>query len=101
MFIPANMTSHFQPLDLTINGIARKLFKDTFDEWYAAQVQKQLGDGSNTYAVEVKLSLSVLKPINGRWIIYTIICETKEKRSSKDLIRLVSAKQSHCLNWRK
>ena len=69
VFVPANMTSHFQPLDLTINGIAKTFLKDKFGEWYAAQVQKQLGDGSNIYAVEVKLSLSVLKPIHARWLI--------------------------------
>ena len=37
VFVPANMTSHFQPLDLTINGIAKTFLKDKFGEWYAAQ----------------------------------------------------------------
>ena len=30
--VPANMTKHYQPLDLTVNGYAKRFFKSKFTE---------------------------------------------------------------------
>ena len=35
VFVPANMTNYFQPLDLTVNGPAKQFLKGKFQEWYA------------------------------------------------------------------
>ena len=35
VFVPANMTHHFLPLDLTINGVAKKFLTTKVEEWYA------------------------------------------------------------------
>ena len=43
--------------------------KDKFGSWYAGEVSKQLNSGAGIYAVDVKLQLSVLKPIHARWLI--------------------------------
>lgn len=32
--VPANMTHFFQPLDLTVNGEAKRFMKDQFTNWY-------------------------------------------------------------------
>ena len=69
LYVPANLTRYFQPLDLTINGVAKTFLKDTFGSWYAGEVSKQLNSGAGIYAVDVKLQLSVLKPIHARWLI--------------------------------
>ena len=63
------MTKYFQPLDLTINGVAKTFLKDKFGNWYASEVTKQLDGGADVYAVDVKLQLSVLKPVHARWLI--------------------------------
>lgn len=40
--VPANMTHFFQPLDLTVNGEAKRFMKDQFTNWYSAEIQKQM-----------------------------------------------------------
>ena len=46
--VPANMTHFFQPLDLTVNGQAKKFCKNKFATWYsAAEVHKQVDSGIN------------------------------------------------------
>ena len=42
VFVPANMTGQFQPLDLTANGYAKKYCKKKLNEWYIEQITKQL-----------------------------------------------------------
>ena len=42
--LPANMTKHYQPLDLTVNGYAKKFLVKHFNEWYTAQISKLLED---------------------------------------------------------
>ena len=38
--VPANMTHFFQPLDLTVNGQAKKFCKEKFTTWYSQEVSK-------------------------------------------------------------
>ena len=33
VYVPANLTRYFQPLDLTLNGIAKTFLKDKFRVW--------------------------------------------------------------------
>ena len=63
VYVPANMTKYFQPLDLTVNGISKTFLKDKFAKWYAEQVTSQLNGGGDIYSIKVKLQLSVLKSI--------------------------------------
>ena len=39
--VPANMTKFYQPLDLTVNGHAKRFLKSKFSVWYADQISKQ------------------------------------------------------------
>ena len=63
------MTHFFQPLDLTVNGEAKRFMKDMFITWYSAEVQKQMESGNSTDEIEVDLRLSVLKPLNATWLV--------------------------------
>ena len=36
------MTHFFQPLDLTVNGEAKRLMKDKFTTWYSDKVKQQI-----------------------------------------------------------
>ena len=69
VFVPPNLTNHFQPLDLNINGFAKTFLKKEFQEWYAKKVQAQLDSGRNVYDISVDTKLSVIKPLHARWLI--------------------------------
>ena len=78
--VPANMTHFFQPLDLMVNGQAKKFSKNKFTMWYSAEVQKQLDCGINFEDVDVDLKLSVLKPIHATWLVeYNFFSSTEGK----------------------
>ena len=62
--VPANMTHFFQPLDLTVNGEAKRFMKDQFTMWYSAEIQKQMEATGNDDDIEVDPRLSVLKPLH-------------------------------------
>ena len=53
--IPANMTHHFQPLDLTVNGAAKHFMKQKFMDWYAKQVILSLEKGTSIEEIDVEL----------------------------------------------
>ena len=63
--VPSNMTHHFQPLDLNVNGQAKEFLKNKFECWYAKQVTDQIDSGSNVYDVK----LLIIKPIHGKWLL--------------------------------
>ena len=67
--VSANMTHFFQPLDLTVNGPAKKFYKDKFTTWYSADVQRQIESGTRLEDVEVDLRMSVLKPVHATWLV--------------------------------
>ena len=55
VFVPANMTGQLQPLDLAVNGYAKKYCKKKFNEWYMEQIMKQLDSGKPIHEIAVKL----------------------------------------------
>ena len=67
--VPANMTNLFQPLDLTVNGSAKAFMKRKFTEWYGSQISKALDDGVVLDDIDIKLRLSVLKPLHASWLV--------------------------------
>ena len=63
------MTKYYQLLDLTVNGYAKRYFKNIFNERYSQQVSSQLARGINLENIEVKLKLSLIKPIHTAWVV--------------------------------
>lgn len=63
------MTKFYQPLDLTVNGYAKRFLKKKFNEWYSEQVKTQLDAGINIEDVQVGLQLTKLKIIHAGWIV--------------------------------
>ena len=43
--VPANMTLFFQPLDLTVNGSAKKFMQNQFSKYYCNAVRAQIDSG--------------------------------------------------------
>ena len=69
VFVPENLTNHFQPLDLNVNGQAKQFLKRKFESWYADQVTKEIEKGTNVYSLNIETKLSVFKPLHSRWLI--------------------------------
>ena len=62
------MTQHFQTLDLTVNGPAKKFLTRKFEEWYADEVRKLVSNGKSIYNIEVPLKFPILKPLHVNWV---------------------------------
>ena len=66
--VPPNMTKYYQPLDLTVNGYAKKFMSQKFSSWYTHQISLQLEKGVPIDEIDVKLRLSLIKPLHAEWI---------------------------------
>ena len=74
--IPANCTDRLQPMDLSVNKSSKDQLKTQFMEWYSSRVYCNQADAKPT---PVDLCLSIMKPLNARWILkaYNYIKENK------------------------
>ena len=66
--ISANMTRFYQPLDLPVNGYAKKFMSRKFNSWCTDQINLPLDKGDPIDKVDVKLRLSLMKPLHAEWI---------------------------------
>ena len=69
MKIPPNMTHLFQPLDLTVNKVAKDFMKKKFSEWFSRQISIGLENGQELEDIQIDCRLSVLKPMHAKWLI--------------------------------
>ena len=67
--VPANMTRFYQPLDLTVNGSAKRFLAKKFNGWYSQQIAEKLDLGVSLEDIDVKLRLSTLKPLHAGWVV--------------------------------
>ena len=70
LIVPANCTDRLQPLDVSINKMAKEFLRRQFQDWYAAKISDQLlkhGEGLSIQPVD--LSLAVVKPLGARWMM--------------------------------
>ena len=68
--VPLNMTKYYQPLDLTVNGYAKKFMSRKFSGWYTQQISLQLEKGIPVHEIDVKLRLSLIKPLHAEWMTH-------------------------------
>ena len=45
VLVPANVTNHLQPLDITVNGYVKTFMRAKFNSWYSSQLRRQLDEG--------------------------------------------------------
>ena len=69
VYVPPNLTHVFQPLDLTVNGMAKEFLNKKFGDWYANQITKKLEQGEDVYKINVVTNLTAMKPLHAQWII--------------------------------
>ena len=63
--VPGNCTDRLQPLDLSVNKPAKDFLRSKFQEWYGAEICKQLDKGM---AEEVDIRMSTMKPVAAQWM---------------------------------
>ena len=67
--IPHNLTSKFQPLDISVNKVINSFISDNYNSWLANEVSKQLKAEKAAANVKVSLKLSVFKP-------WEVVCQS-------------------------
>ncbi len=69
VFVPPNLTNHFQPLDLNVNAFAKQFLKRKFESWYADKVTQEVNTGKDVYSISIETKLSIVKPLHAKWLI--------------------------------
>ena len=67
--VPANMTNHLQPLDLTVNSYVKRFMRVKFNSWYSSQLRRQLDEGKQLQDIDAPLRLSILKLFHAEWLV--------------------------------
>ena len=67
--VPPNATHLFQPLDLTVNEVAKDFTEKKFSEWFSRQISIGLENGQELEDIEIDYRFSVLKPLHATWLI--------------------------------
>ena len=57
-----------KPLDLTVNGTAKKILEAKFTERFAKKINEGLQDGKELEDIEVEFKLTTLKPLYSSWV---------------------------------
>ena len=80
VIVPHILTSKFQPLDLSVNKVAKSFIQNKYNDWFADQVFTQLQIGKDSTDVKISSKSSDLKPIHARWIVdwYNHVLKKKE-----------------------
>ena len=80
VFVPHNLTNKFQPLDITVNKLAKSFISNKYKEWFSKQVSQQLEKGMQPADVKVSLGLIEQKVMHAKLILelYNHLCHQNE-----------------------
>ena len=85
--VPGNMTKYYQVLNLIVNKYAKAFTRKTFNERYAKEIHCQLDAEIPLEEVDVKLRLSVMKPVHVHWMVelynHMVTGESKKNTESR------------------
>ena len=69
-YIPPNTTDKLQPLDISVNKLAKDFLKQKFQEWYSVQILQQLDlSATNQELQPIDLCLPVLRKLGAKWLV--------------------------------
>lgn len=82
VLVPANMTNHFQPLDVSVNKAAKDLMRASYTSHYQTEVQRQLNAGVAPHDVKVDKTFKGIKVKHAGWITkaYHDLCTPRGRR---------------------
>lgn len=63
------MTKYYQVLNLAVNKYSKAFTRKKFNEWYAKEINCQFDAAIPLEEVDVKLRLSVMKPVHAHWMV--------------------------------
>ena len=63
------MTKYYRVLDLAVNKYLKAFTRKKFNEWYAKEINCQFDAAIYLEEVDVKLRLSVMKPVHAHWMV--------------------------------
>lgn len=70
VIVPPNCTDKLQPLDVSINKLAKEYLRSKFQSWYASKITSQLRAGTSLSALQpVPMQLSVMEPTGAKWMM--------------------------------
>ena len=61
--VPPNMTKLFQPMDLTVNGVAKAFMKRCFTDWYSQKTWIELESEKELNDIDIKFTLTTLNSL--------------------------------------
>ena len=70
VIIPPNCIDKLQPLNVSINKLAKEYLRSKFQSWYASKITSQLRAGTSSSALQpVPMQLNIMKPIVAKWMM--------------------------------
>ena len=68
--IPKTCTDQLQPMDLSVNKPFNDCLKQSFQTWYASQIQQQVKQNPHPASFShVDVRLAIIKPLYAQWLI--------------------------------
>ena len=68
-YVPNNMTTDFQVLDLIVNKWVKGIVMEKFNKWLAETLRKELDAGKSLDEISIKFKLMAMKPLHVKWVI--------------------------------
>jgi NAD-specific glutamate dehydrogenase len=74
VYVPACCTDRLQPLDVSVQKAIKNHLRQSFEDWYADEIVKQLNENKGSESEDeviqpVDLSLTRLKPLSAKWLV--------------------------------
>ena len=69
IYVTNNHTNLFQPLGISVNKSAKCFIADKYQDWYAEKCLQQLSRDVAAHVVKMGVKLSIMKPLQAKWII--------------------------------
>ena len=66
--VPHNLTDRFQPLDISVNKLAKAFISNKYSTWFSDIVFTQLLYGIDPAYIDISTKINTLKPLYARWI---------------------------------
>jgi NAD-specific glutamate dehydrogenase len=74
VYVLACCTDRLQPLDVSVQKAIKNHLRQSFEDWYADEIVKQLNENKGSESEDeviqpVDLSLTRLKPLSAKWLV--------------------------------